>query len=183
MQSCRIGWKSGALITRISRKRNEFSFFSIVLTILQLLITLESLIQVGFSAKFTSSNEHFDQIEYWKCHMLDFGLTSLDRITWFRHSLSTLLKDLSRLVILPFFKQEPYLQSQWHQMYRWHCCLIHQRTGRLNLCDQLWRTVWSMGSWSQGYNTRIVWGRWLQEGNFGNGRAQVGRFCHIFIAG
>ncbi len=64
-----------------SRKRNEFLLFSIVLRILQLLITLEPLAQVEFSAKCTSQDKHFNQIENWKCHMFEFWLISLDRIT------------------------------------------------------------------------------------------------------
>ncbi len=38
-------------------------------------------IQVGFSAKCTSLNEVFNQIENWKCHMCDFWLIPLDHIT------------------------------------------------------------------------------------------------------
>ena len=40
-------------------------------------------IQVGFSAKCTSSTEDFNQIENWKCHMLDFQLIPLDCITYY----------------------------------------------------------------------------------------------------
>ncbi len=67
----------------IARKRNKFLLFSLVL-ILQLPITSEPLvsIQVGFSAKCTSPNEDFNIIEYWKSHMLDFRLISLDCITF-----------------------------------------------------------------------------------------------------
>ena len=39
------------------------------------------LIQVGFSAKCTSPNEDFNQIENWKCYMIDFRLIPLDHIT------------------------------------------------------------------------------------------------------
>ncbi len=39
-------------------------------------------IQVGFSAKCTSPSEDFNQIENWKCHMFDFQLLPLDRITY-----------------------------------------------------------------------------------------------------
>ena len=39
-------------------------------------------IQVGFSAKCTSPNEHFIQIENWKCHIFELWLISLDRITY-----------------------------------------------------------------------------------------------------
>ena len=38
------------------------------------------LIQVWFSAKCTPLNEHFNQIENWKCHMFDIRLISLDCI-------------------------------------------------------------------------------------------------------
>ncbi len=39
-------------------------------------------IHVGFSAICTSPNEHFNQIENWKCDMFDFRLISLDCITY-----------------------------------------------------------------------------------------------------
>ena len=39
------------------------------------------LIKVEFSAKCTSPNMQFNQIENWKCHMFNFRLISLDRIT------------------------------------------------------------------------------------------------------
>ena len=60
----------------ITRKRNEFLLFSIViiLRILQLLkFGLEPLVRFkwGFSAKCASPNGHFHQIENWKCHMFD----------------------------------------------------------------------------------------------------------------
>ena len=61
-----ISWKSGVLIVRYSQEkewRNEYLLFSIDLRTLQLLITWEPLVQVGFSAKCTSPNEHFNQIE------------------------------------------------------------------------------------------------------------------------
>ncbi len=38
-------------------------------------------IQAGFSAKCTSPNEHFNQIENWKCYMCEFQMISLDLIT------------------------------------------------------------------------------------------------------
>ena len=63
----------------VARKRNEFLLFSIVLRILQLGTT--GPIQVGFSAKCSSPNEHFNQIENLKYHMFDFRLISLDCIT------------------------------------------------------------------------------------------------------
>ncbi len=39
-------------------------------------------IQVEFSAKCTCLNEDFNQIENWKCHMCNFRLIPLDRITY-----------------------------------------------------------------------------------------------------
>ncbi len=39
-------------------------------------------IQVEFQQKWTSPNEHFNQIENWKCHMFNIRLTSLHRITY-----------------------------------------------------------------------------------------------------
>ena len=38
-------------------------------------------ILVGFSGKCTSPNGHFNQIENWKCHMFNFRLIPLDRIS------------------------------------------------------------------------------------------------------
>ena len=38
--------------------------------------------QMGFTGKCNSPNEHFSQIENWKCHMFDFRLISLDCITY-----------------------------------------------------------------------------------------------------
>ncbi len=39
-------------------------------------------IQVGVSEMYTSPNEHVNQIENWKCHMFEFKMISLDRITY-----------------------------------------------------------------------------------------------------
>ncbi len=39
-------------------------------------------IQMGVSEKCTYQNEHFNQIENWKCHLFDFRLISLDCITY-----------------------------------------------------------------------------------------------------
>ena len=67
-----------------TRKSSECVLFSIVLRILQFTHNLGSTgpIQVGFSAKCASPNEHFNQIEN-KLKMFDFRLTSLDRITYY----------------------------------------------------------------------------------------------------
>ncbi len=53
----------------VVRKRNEFLSLSIVLRILQLLITLEPLVQFrwGFEQRLPV-NEDFSQIENLKCH-------------------------------------------------------------------------------------------------------------------
>ncbi len=81
------------LLWDIARMRNEFLLFSIVLkspSITHNFGTTGS-IQVGFSAKCTSPNEYFNQIENWKCHMFNFRLISIDRITYcnmFYHSTS-----------------------------------------------------------------------------------------------
>ncbi len=93
LRSSGISRKSGA---DVFRKRNEFVLFSIVLRFLQLLINSEPLVQFrwGFSAKCTSPNEHFNQIENWKCYMFDFRLMSLDRITYmYTYLLTTLHSD------------------------------------------------------------------------------------------
>ena len=63
--SSRISQKSGTLIVRYSQKQEWISFVlaTIVLRILQLLTTLEPLVQFGwgFSAKCTSPNEHVNR--------------------------------------------------------------------------------------------------------------------------
>ena len=43
-------------------------------------------IQVGFSTKYTSTIEHFNQTENWKCHRFDFRLIFQDRITFYHLS-------------------------------------------------------------------------------------------------
>ena len=82
LRSNGISRKSAALIVRYSQKkqciffplfRESFNCFNFGTT---------GLIQVGFSAKCTSPNEYFNQIEIWKCHMFDFRLIPLDRITY-----------------------------------------------------------------------------------------------------
>ncbi len=66
-----------------ARKRNEFLWFSAFWESFNCYnFGTTGLIQMGFSAKFTSPNEDFNQIENWKCHMLDFRLIPLDRITY-----------------------------------------------------------------------------------------------------
>ena len=61
----------------IARKRNKFLLFSIVLRILQLLITLEPLdwFRWGFQQNVPLQMNR-------KCHMFEFWLISLDRITY-----------------------------------------------------------------------------------------------------
>ena len=73
----------------IVRKRNdEFLLCSIVLRILRIAHNFGTTgpttgpIQVGFSAKCTSLNVHFSQIENWNCHMFNFRLISLNCITF-----------------------------------------------------------------------------------------------------
>ena len=58
-------------------------------------------IQVGFSAKCTSPDEDFSQIENWKCHMFNFWLIPLDRITLCR----------SKAAIL---KMSAHCRTIWH---------------------------------------------------------------------
>ncbi len=79
-----------SVVINVCRKRNEFFVFywfentstaHNFVTTDSILVTTDSIL-VEFSAKCTSpKNEHFQQIETWKCHMLDFRLISLDRIT------------------------------------------------------------------------------------------------------
>ena len=75
--------KSRALIVRYSQKK-EIYFFCFLLfwesSNCYNFVTTGP-IQVGFSANVPLFNEYFNQIENWKCHMFDFRLISLDRIT------------------------------------------------------------------------------------------------------
>ena len=81
LQSSRISWKHWLWDT--ARKRNAFLLFSIVLRIFQSFnFGTTGPIQVGFSAKCTSPNEDINQIENWKCHIFNFRLIPLDRITY-----------------------------------------------------------------------------------------------------
>ncbi len=100
LRSSRISHKPGALIVRYqsfeqlkdsqnNRKQKQFIIFLAVsfvfncfenLSIAHNFGTIGS-IQVGFSAKCTSPNEYINQIENWKCHILDFRLISKGRIT------------------------------------------------------------------------------------------------------
>ncbi len=77
-----ISQKSGALIVRHSQKKlKSFVFYCSENPSIAHSFGTTGPIQVGFSAKCTSPNEHFNQIENWKCHMFDFRLISLDHIT------------------------------------------------------------------------------------------------------
>ena len=74
-----ISQKSEGLIVRCSQKKEQISFVfyrsenpSIAHN-----FGITGPIQVGVSAKCTSPNKHFNQIENWKCHMFDFRLISL----------------------------------------------------------------------------------------------------------
>ncbi len=83
LRSRRISRKSAALIMRYSQKKNWISivfYCSENYSIAHKLGTTGP-IQVGVSAKCISPNEHFNQIENWKCHMCEFWLISLDHIT------------------------------------------------------------------------------------------------------
>ncbi len=102
--------KSGALIMRYSQKKVCISFFfSFVLRILQLLTNklwgTTGPIQEAVSAKYTSQNEHFNQIENWKCHMLNFRLISLrsNHTLW---SYWDILLIISKLAIYIPFNQD-----------------------------------------------------------------------------
>ncbi len=83
LRSSRISQKSAALTVRYGQKKECISFVFYCLENLSIAITLQPLVrfQVEFSAKCTSPNEDFNQVENWKCHMFDFRLVLLDRIT------------------------------------------------------------------------------------------------------
>ncbi len=89
-----ISWKSGALIVRYSQKKELISFVFYCLENPSIGHNLGTTgpIRVGFSAKCTSPNEHFNQIVKWKCHMLGFRQIS-DHITYC-NCLSILLWEL-----------------------------------------------------------------------------------------
>ncbi len=81
--SSRISRKSGALIVRYSQKKECVSFVFYCFENPSIAnFGTTGLIQVGFSAKCTSPNENFNQVENWKCHMFDFRLIPLDRIIY-----------------------------------------------------------------------------------------------------
>ena len=84
LPSSRISLKSGALILRYSQKKEwiSFIFYCFENPLIAHDFGTTDPIQVGFSAKCTSPNEHFNQIENWKCHIFDFRLISLDHITY-----------------------------------------------------------------------------------------------------
>ena len=77
-------WKLGELIVRYSQKKEwiSFVFYCFENPSNAHNFGTTGPIQVGFSAKCTSPNEHINQIENWKCHIFDFRLISLDRITY-----------------------------------------------------------------------------------------------------
>ena len=85
LRSNRINRKSAALIARYSQKKECSSFVFYCFKNLSIVIrTLAQELwnhQSGFQAKSTSLKEDFNQIENWKCHMFDFRLILLDRIT------------------------------------------------------------------------------------------------------
>ncbi len=85
LQSSGISWTSEALIVRYSQKKKwiPFVFYCSENHSIAHNFGTTGPIQVRFSAKCTSPNEHFNEIENWKRHMLDFGLISLDRITYY----------------------------------------------------------------------------------------------------
>ncbi len=106
LRSSGISRKLAVLIMRYSQKKKWISIVSyIVLRILQLLITSEP------------PNEHFNQIENWKCHMCNFRLILLDSITFIypQHTReNSYIKYLSLLylyvnVFISFLLQTHYL--------------------------------------------------------------------------
>ncbi len=84
LQSSRIIRKSGALIVRYSQKKkwNSIVFYCSENPSISHNLGTTGPNQVGFSAKCTSPNEDFNQIENWKCQMCEFRLIPIDRITY-----------------------------------------------------------------------------------------------------
>ncbi len=82
LRSSGISRQSRALIVRYSQKKELFSFVFCCFGNPSIAYNFGTtgLIQVGFSAKCTSPNKHFNKIE--NCHMFDFRLIYLDRITY-----------------------------------------------------------------------------------------------------
>ena len=79
-----ISRKSAALIRRYSQKKECISivFYWSENPSIACNLRITEPIQVGFSAKCTSPNERFNQIANWKCHICNFRLIPLDRITY-----------------------------------------------------------------------------------------------------
>ena len=83
LRSSGISRKAAALIVRYSQKKKLISivFYCSGNHSIAHNLGTTGPIQVGFSAKHTSPNEDFNQIENRKWHMFDFRLIPLDRFT------------------------------------------------------------------------------------------------------
>ena len=78
-----ISRKSEALIVRCSQRKEWISFYCFENPSIAHNFGTTGWIQVGFSMclkRCTSPNEHFNQIQSWKCHMFNFRLIFLDCI-------------------------------------------------------------------------------------------------------
>ncbi len=80
-------------------------------------------ILVGFSAKCTCPNEHFNQ--NWKCHMSEFRLISIDHITYYNpwphvgysKRICCYLLNQSERVIYKFDEHPLYFALWWSYIY------------------------------------------------------------------
>ncbi len=84
LQSSGISWRSAVLIVRYNQKKECISvFYCFENPSIAHNLRTTGPIQVGFSAKYTSANKHFNQIENWKCHIFYFRMISLFHITYY----------------------------------------------------------------------------------------------------
>ncbi len=99
LRSSGISQTSEALIARYIQKNECIFLFFIVFRLFQYCYNFGTTgpIQIGFSGKCTSPNVDFNQIENWKCHMFDFRLIRLYRITWY---LIFIKKNINKIMCL-----------------------------------------------------------------------------------
>ena len=111
----------------IARKRNDFLLFSIILRILQLFITLESLVQFRWGFQQNVPNEHSNQIENWKCHVwlqIDFTSHILIKkgcLSWFYLVWWTFRKNMSKSKNWP----DQFYRKKLHLVMFEQICLLN----------------------------------------------------------
>ncbi len=128
LQSCGISQKLGALWD-IARKRNEFLLFSIVLRILQLLITLESLVWFRWG--------------FHKMYLYKWALQS-NRKLKMSHVLLQTDFFRSHHIWWKVFRVETEAESQKIPISQFHVALLTRATGETKLCNACSFLFWIM---------------------------------------